>query len=79
MQNIVSVSYLVNDDTTFQAVAQDYCDEHAPNGAIGTVRLGSYGDAYTVIQSTSPAALRRLAAALNDAADKAEAITEAGA
>jgi hypothetical protein len=73
MHNIVSVSYLVNDDTPIQAVAQPHGD-----AAIGTVRLGGLGDPYTTIQSSSPAALRRLAAALNDAANQAEAITEAG-
>jgi hypothetical protein len=73
MHNIVSVSYLINDDTPFEATAQPHGD-----AAIGTVRLGGLSDPYTAIQSSSPAALRRLAAALNDAADKAEAITEAG-
>jgi hypothetical protein len=78
MHNIVSVSYLIDDDTPFEADAQHYFHDSAPDGAIGTVRLGGLGAAYSAIQSTSPAALRRLAAALNDAADKAEAITEAG-
>jgi hypothetical protein len=66
----VAIGIVIHDDTELTANAQD------TGGVIAAVRVGPRHA--TTIQSSSPAALRRLAAALNAAADKAEAITEAG-
>lgn len=74
MHSIVSVAYMLDDDTPLRPSAQRHND-----GALGVVQLGARTDPHTAIQSTSPEALRRLAAALMDAADQADRITAASA
>lgn len=63
----VTVTVVVKDDTKYQTHA------HIASSGDHVIAAVSIGNA--TIQSTVPGALRRLARALLDAADKADAIT----